>query len=106
MDAMWFGFAPFLVVSMVLFFWGLGTRKHCPDCAKPLPPFISPFTKTRRQWLEGGWVCSHCGCETDHAGNKVQPGVTPSRRTLYVLAGVLLLSAVPAIVLFAVLLRH
>ncbi len=63
-------FVPFF---LFLFMFGL-RRPDCPDCGRPLPLLQSPFTKTRRQWAEGGYLCSNCGCETDRAGQKVPPG--------------------------------
>lgn len=58
-------FALFLVVLLIR---RPGT---CPECGDALPKFQSPLTKTRRQWLAGGYVCQRCGCETNLAGRKV-----------------------------------
>lgn len=63
-------FIPFFVVLMAHCL----RRKDCPECGSPLSGFQSPFTKTRRQWVEGGYLCQNCGCETDLAGNKVAAG--------------------------------
>jgi hypothetical protein len=53
------------------------TRRACPDCGALLSGFQSPLTKTRRQWIEGGYLCQQCGCEADLAGHKVTAN-TPS----------------------------
>lgn len=59
-------FAPFFLLLL----FGI-KRRRCPDCETPLPLLISPLTKTRRQWLEGGWICPNCGIDVDSNGNKV-----------------------------------
>lgn len=68
-------FAVFLAIWLVMIVER--HRKSCPDCAQPLPFFQSPLTKTKRQWLEGGYLCRNCGCETNVAGEKVAPGTAP-----------------------------
>jgi hypothetical protein len=70
----WLMFIPFFVLLAV----NSTRRLNCPDCGQPLSPTGSPFTKTRRQWIEGGYLCRNCGCEVDNAGKKVPPG-TPLR---------------------------
>ena len=66
-------FVPFFVLLL-----GFGRRRRdCPDCGQPLPRIQSPFTKTRRQWVEGGYLCGNCGYETDLAGQKVVTGTGP-----------------------------
>lgn len=60
-------FAPFFLLLL----FGI-KRRHCPDCETPLPLLISPLTKTRRQWLEGGWICRNCGIDVDSNGRKVE----------------------------------
>jgi hypothetical protein len=64
---------PFAVFFFVLLFFGM-RRVNCPDCGARLPCLQSPFTKTRRQWLEGGYLCGRFGCETDLAGHKIENG--------------------------------
>jgi hypothetical protein len=49
-------------------------RPNCPDCGTRLPAFQSASAKTSRQWLEGGFRCEKCSCETNTAGKKVAPG--------------------------------
>ena len=66
-------FAFFLVVGP------LRRAGSCPGCGDALPFFQSPFTKTRRQWLTGGYVCKRCGCETNLAGQKVTADSPPAR---------------------------
>src|SRR5262245_42869698 len=68
---------PFFAVAVVLVFFGM-RRVNCPDCGAQLPNFQSPFTKTRRQWLQGGFLCRNCGCETDRSGRKVGDGTRPT----------------------------
>src|SRR4051812_16705580 len=65
---------PFAVFFLWLFIFGTHCRQICPDCKEPLGPFRSPFTKTKRQWVEGGYACRNCDCETDLAGRKVPYG--------------------------------
>ena len=65
--------APFAVFFVVLLFFGT-RRVNCPECGARLSNFQSPFTKTRRQWLEGGYLCRRCGCEVDLSGHKVEDG--------------------------------
>lgn len=65
-------FVPFFLYHIL---YGL-RQKSCPDCGATLSGFQSPFRKSRRQWLEGGYRCHHCGCETDLAGKKVAETVT------------------------------
>ena len=72
----WIPLLPFAFFFAWLF---MRPRKACPDCGKLLPLFQSPFTKTKRQWLVGGYICQNCGCEADIDGNKVPAGVAPQR---------------------------
>jgi hypothetical protein len=68
---------PFVAFFLALLFGGFLRRYDCPDCGTPLPRFISPQTKTKRQWLEGGWICPTCGIEVDASGRKAEmPCVT------------------------------
>jgi len=63
-----------LLPFLVFFVWLIllrAPRRYCPDCGTLLASFQSPFTKTKRQWIEGGFVCRRCGCESDLSGNKV-----------------------------------
>ena len=103
MSTAWPALFPFAVFFAWLLFFGVGRRKVCPDCNKPLPPLQSPFTKTKRRWVEGGYVCQNCGCETDSAGEKVPAGTAPSNRSLAVGIGLLTLTAIPAVVFLAML---
>ena len=68
---LWIPLFPFVVFFAWLFIFGMGRQKLCPDCNKPLPRIQSPFTKTKHQWIEGGFICSNCGCESDINGTKV-----------------------------------
>lgn len=56
----------------VLFLWLFWPRhRNCPRCGEGLSIFQSPFKKTNRQWLEGGFLCSNCGCESTWEGRPV-----------------------------------
>jgi hypothetical protein len=103
MNELWIPLFPFAVFFAWLFFFGMGRGKSCPDCAKALPLFQSPFTKTKRQWVEGGYVCQNCGCEVDIAGAKVAAGTAPQRRSIIIGIGLLMLAVVPAFVLLIML---
>jgi hypothetical protein len=103
MNDLWIPLLPFAVFFAWLFFSGMRRCKVCPDCDKPLPRIQSPFTKTWRQWVEGGYVCQNCGCEADIAGRKVPAGTAPQRRSIIIGIGLLTLSVVPAIVLLTML---
>jgi len=74
----WLPLLPFAIFFAWLFFTALRHRKPCPDRAHPLPSFQSPLTKTKRQWIEGGHICGHCGCEADYSGVKVATGTPPN----------------------------
>jgi hypothetical protein len=74
-------YLPVLITFGPFFIWlifNMGRHKTCPDCGETLSPIQSPFNKTQRQWIEGGYVCTKCACEVDQAGNKVPPN-TPLR---------------------------
>lgn len=100
----------FLLPFLVPFGWMLYSMaqrpKICPDCGKPLSFFQSPLTKTWRQWVEGGYTCQNCSCETDMAGRKVAAGTPPKPRSLVVGISLLTLTAIPGIVLLTLLLRR
>ncbi|MEQ1824498.1 MAG: hypothetical protein ABL921_01060 [Pirellula sp.] len=70
--------ALFLITFFVIFVL-LRRPGACPECGDALPIFQSPFTKTRRQWLVGGYVCQRCGCATNMAGQKVTADSPPAR---------------------------
>ncbi len=96
---------PFLFFFAFLFLLGRG--KTCPACHRPMPTLQSPFTKTRRQWLVGGYRCSNCGCETDLKGRQVAASTLPEQRTLMLGLGLfvfcivisLLLTCIPLMML-------
>ena len=97
---------PFIAFFAWLFLFGMSRRKACPDCGKPLPSIQSPFTKTKRQWIEGGYVCKNCGCEADLAGTKQQGFTDPPRRSLVTEAAVLTLLTASTFVLLAILFQR
>lgn len=70
----------------------------CPNCGQWLPGVVSPFEKTRRQWIEGGYVCTTCGCEMDVAGRRY---ATPSTvaRTSRAMVSVLAVTALAILTL-------
>lgn len=83
-------------------FWGIvlrPERKACPDCSRPLSRFQSPFTKTKRMWIEGGYLCSHCGCEVSMDGQKVSAGTAPQQRSVIRGIGILVIAVAPALVM-------
>lgn len=84
----WMSQLPFAVFFACLF---LRRRRPCPDCGHLLPVFQSPATKTRRQWIEGGFLCPDCGCETDMSGTKVPAGTPPSVRSYVIGMGLMAL---------------
>jgi hypothetical protein len=100
------GLMPLLMLAPFFIFLFARPRRDCPDCGKRLSPVQSPFTKTRRQWVEGGYLCSNCGCETDLAGKKVATGSGP--RPGWLLGSVLLVAppVLGAIVLLFLIMNH
>ena len=64
-----FGFLPlFLMILLPM----MAKRRNCPRCSNSLDVFQSPFKKTKRQWLHGGYTCTSCGAEIDPNGNLVE----------------------------------
>ena len=104
-------FYPVLLALLpLIFFWwsySMAQGKVCPDCGTPLRPFQSPFTKTRRQWLKGGYLCTTCGCEMDISGRKVAVGSPPLPRSILYGFGAVIFGTVLALpVLMFFLLRR
>src|SRR4028118_1937271 len=79
------------------------THPDCPDCGQPLSPFQSPFTKTKRMWFEGGYLCSKCGCEVSMDGQKVPAGTAPQQRSITRGIGLLAITFVPALIMLYVI---
>lgn len=102
MNNLWISLLPFVIFFVWLLLFGTRRTRFCPDCAEPLAAVQLPWTKTGRQWLEGGVVCRHCGCETDIADRKAA-AATPERRTFAFSLSLLILAMIPAIVLLAML---
>jgi hypothetical protein len=96
---------PFLFFFALLFLHGRG--KTCPSCHEPMPVFQSPLTKTRRQWIVGGYRCPNCGCETDLKGRQVAANTVPDQGALLLGLGMfvfciaisLLLTCIPLLML-------
>lgn len=63
MFELWLPVFPFVLFFAWLFFFGMGRGKTCSDCNQPLPLLQSPFTKTKRRWIESEFVCQSCGSE-------------------------------------------
>ena len=106
MQELWMIMGAFGLFFAWLFFFRMGQSKLCPGCHAPLRAFQSPFSKTRRQWFEGGYLCQNCGCETDTAGEKVIAGRPPRARSIVIGMTLLALTAVPAIGLLVMLLNR
>ena len=90
MESLWFIGVPFGAFIVWLMFRETANSIKCPDCGAPVPFWQSPFTKSWRQWLEGGYACQKCGCEIDTAGHKVVAGAVPISR--YAMLGLVLLA--------------
>ncbi|QDU50906.1 hypothetical protein [Gimesia panareensis] len=92
---------PFLFFFGLIFFLGRG--KTCPSCHKPMPLFQSPLTKSRRQWLVGGYRCPNCGCETDLKGRQVATSAVPDRGALKLGLGMFVVCIVISLLLTSML---
>ena len=103
MSDFWLPLFPFAIFFGWLFLFGMKRRKACPDCNEALPSMQSPFTKTKRQWVEGGSVCQNCGCEADSAGAKVSGGTPSGRPSSIAMIGLFVLLVVPFIAMFGFL---
>lgn len=99
----WLPLIPFVIFFAWIFFSAIRHRKPCPNCAQPLPSIQSPLTKSKRQWIEGGCVCSYCGCETDYSGAKVISGTRPNTRSIVIGISLLAFAALPAIAMICTL---
>src|SRR5262245_22142336 len=85
-------FAPFFAM---LFFFGMRRPKSCPNCGESLPATQSPFSKSMRQWWEGGHTCQKCGCESDTAGRIVPAGTPPREKSIVLGISMIMLAAIP-----------
>ena len=65
-------FVPFLMLIVWIFIATRNCPASCPECQYPMSRFQSPFTKTRRQWLNGGFQCARCHCEIDLSGRVLE----------------------------------
>lgn len=94
-DIMLVSILPFLVPLAFVLYHAL-RNVRCPECGDPLPPFCSPWRKTRRMWRAGGYLCNRCGCEANAAGQKVTADtpLTPLPTLQLALLAVLLLAGV------------
>jgi hypothetical protein len=104
MNTIWFSLLPF-TVFFAWFFIGRA-RRSCPNCGRSLPRTVSPFRKTRRQWLEGGWVCSHCGCEVNSAGEEVVAATAQNRRAMTLQVSLVAMVTALAVILLLLVLAH
>ena len=98
----WLPLLPFVVFFAAMLLMG---KRSCPDCGERLSNFQSPLTKTRRQWIEGGYLCRRCGCESDLSGHRIEPGTPLSYRPFVIAIGILAAAIVPAVVMLVVILR-
>lgn len=105
-NSVWFILLPFVVVWFWVFFVKRPANKTCPDCAQPLSPIQSPFTKTNRMWWEGGYICANCGCEVNLDGQKVPAGTAPQQRSVRRGIGMLVIAVVPALIMLYVGFQH
>jgi hypothetical protein len=78
--------------------------RPCPGCGGPLSGLQSPLTETRRQWIEGGYLCRRCDCESDLRGSRVGAGGY-NRRAFVRVVALLAATAVTGAALIALLLR-
>ena len=99
----WLPLLPFVFFFAWLLFSIRRQRQLCPECAHLLPALQSPFTKTARQWIEGGCVCRYCGCETDSSGNKVAPGTPPRTQSIWIGVSLVAFASLPAVAMLYVL---
>jgi hypothetical protein len=102
MDGLFFVFLPFLMIVFLSVY--AQQKQDCPDCGRPLPLIQSPTEKTWRMWIEGGYLCRNCGCETTLAGEKVASGTGPRTRSQLLGGSILTLTvAVGAVAMFFLL---
>ena len=94
------GITPFVPFFVILLFCAMRRQRPCPDCGEALPRIQSIFKMTKRQWMEGGYICLRCGCEVDTAGRKV-PANAPLRvgRFVTVIVALTLVSIIGVILL-------
>jgi len=100
------GIAPFVPFFVILLFFNMRRRKLCPDCGEPLPRIQSPLKMTKRQWMEGGYVCLRCGCEVDTAGRKVPANTAPRVGPFVIAIVALTLVSVLAVILISFILHR
>lgn len=98
--------APFAVFFVALMIGVFARRQICPECGNPLPRFVSPAIKTRRQWLEGGTTCPDCGIDVDVTGRKVDGSSVTSPTRAIALFTALAGSVALAIILVFMVLRQ
>src|SRR4028118_436151 len=100
----WIILLPFAIWFWMFFLMPLRkAQPDCPDCGEPLSRIQSPFTKTKRMWWEGGYLCSHCGCEVNMGGQKVPAGTPPQQRSITRGIGLLAITFVPALIMLYVI---
>src|SRR5438552_1333062 len=99
MDGQFFAaFLPILIYTplFVILFVLCLRRQECPDCGDPM----SALKRTRRQWIEGGYLCPNCGCECNLAGKKVPTGAPGRRVSVVEVVGLTAALTVAAILLY------
>jgi hypothetical protein len=105
MAYLWLPVLPFAVFFAWLFRFGMRRGKRCPDCGDRLPIIQAPFKKTKRQWIEGGYLCPSCSCEVDIAGRKVPAGTGPRAKLLMIGIALLVLAVIPSAILLTLILQ-
>jgi len=60
-----------LLAVVPFFFLQRQAPRGCPNCRRQLPLLYAPWSKTRRQWVEGGYFCRSCQSEVDLQGRQV-----------------------------------
>ncbi len=66
-----------LLASVPFWFLWRQTPRDCPSCRRQLPLWYTPWNRTRRQWVKGGYYCQQCQIEVDLQGNRVSEDESP-----------------------------
>ena len=82
--------SPLVVVLAFALLAALNCPPNCPECGTAISCVQTPMTKTKRQWMQGGYRCSNCDCQMDLRGNIVPRESTASARFV---AGIALCTA-------------
>ena len=66
-----------LMAAVPFVFRGRQVSRDCPKCRRQLPLLYAPWNRTRRQWVNGGFVCPACKVEVDLQGKEVAADEPP-----------------------------